>query len=158
MNKKPRAKEVIIKQIEKDLKPRMKEEIIKQIEKDLKKPKKNLKGLHRLSVVYIKPQTKSWKNMSSCCCGRKIFKLIAFIFYDERGLKHTRFYAVCKTHFNLLSETMATAQYTLRVAADYEKAIDLLHQVAMHLSSGNSITPEDTLYSLINNFLAERRK
>jgi len=89
-------------------KPRTKEELIAQIKKDLCQGK-NLKhrGPHKLSVKFVKPQTESWKNMKSCCCDRKIFKLIAFGFYTKSfgvkaRFKHTRFYAICKTHFNQL--------------------------------------------------------
>ena len=39
-----------------------------------------------------------------------------------------------------------------------KKADDLLHQVAMRLSSGQSITPKDFLYDQINEYLAEETK
>ena len=41
---------------------------------------------------------------------------------------------------------------------DLKQAQDLLHQVAMRLSSGKSITPDDFLYAHINEFLAPEPK
>lgn len=70
-------------------------EIVKELKK---KPLK--KDSYDLEVKIIKVGE---TNGQSHCCHRKPFKLIAFVHKDNRRRRITKFIAVCKTHFNLLS-------------------------------------------------------